>query len=125
MIEKNVQAINPKYLQIAADFMSECFRLAVPTPVVATLYDGFRFSFQDDSGKEVGDGIIHFGSYHNQSEIETLGMPWDKDDVSTHTPQELAILLHEFYYGEKDYSEDDCDYECGFDPFSGYFTDDV
>lgn len=118
-------AINPKYLQIAADFLSECFRLAVPTPVVTPMMDGFRFSFRDDDGEEIGDGVIHRGSYHHDSCIETIGMPWDEDDVSTHTPQELAILLHEFYYGEEDYDEGDCDYERGYDAYSGCFTDDV
>lgn len=97
------ETINPKYLQIAADFLSECFRLAVPTPKIVPMMDGFCFLFRDDNGKEIGDGIIHRGSYRHNSCIETMGMPWDEGDVSTHTPQELAILLHEFYYGEKDY----------------------
>lgn len=120
-----IEAINPKYLQIAADFLSECFRLAVPTPVITPMMDGFRFSFRDEDGEEIGDGIIHRGSYRHNTQIETLGMPWDGDDVSTHSPQELAILLHEFYYGEEDYDEGDCDYDCGFDPYCGCFTDDV
>lgn len=100
-----METINPQYLLIAADFLSECVRLAVPVPEVARMFDGFGFSFQDDNGKEIGDGIIHRGSYSHNSCIETMGMPWDEDDVSTHTPQELAMLLHEFYYGEEDYNE--------------------
>ena len=102
-----METSNPQYLLIAAEFMSECVRLAVPIPEVAPMFDGFRFSFRDDNGKEIGDGIIHCGSYRHNSCIETMGMPWDDDDVSTHTPQELAILLQKFYYGTEDY---DCDF---------------
>lgn len=105
-----METINPKYLQIAADFLSECIRLAVPVPDVAPMMDGFCFIFRDDDGKQIGDGIIHRGSYRHNSCIETMGMPWDDNDVSTHTPQELAILLQKFYYGTED--EGDCGYAC-------------
>lgn len=125
MLMKDIPTINPRYLQIAADFISECYRLAVPIPVIIPFEHGFRFSFRDENDEEIGDGVIHWGSYNNDSQIETMGMPWDEEDVSTHTPQELAILLHEFYYGEENYDEGDCDYECGYDAYSGCFTDDV
>ena len=95
------KSINPNYIRIASDFLKECQNLHIPMPIVTHLYDGFRFSFCNKDGKEIGDGIIHSGSYYNHSEIETMGMPWDNGDVSTHTPYVLARLIYLFY------SEDD------------------
>ena len=46
-------SVRHRYLQIAADFISECYRLAVPIPVIIPFEHGFRFSFRDENDEEI------------------------------------------------------------------------
>ena len=55
------------------------------------LYDGYKWYF---SKYPNGDAIIHSGSYYNKSGcFETMGMPWDEDDVTVLTANELVNKL--------------------------------
>ena len=51
---------------------------------------GFIVVFENWSG----DAILHDGSYQNTKyKWETIGFPWDGEDVSVHSAEELASLL--------------------------------
>lgn len=66
------------------------------------LFDGFE-----------GDAILHDGSYGREScDWETLGFPWDGNDVSVHTAHQLASMLAALKRGEdwQKYAENWQDY---------------
>ena len=57
------------------------------------LYDGWKWLFPDFP---YGDVIIHSGSYHcDEGYVESMGMPWDEDDVSVFLPEEMANRIAE------------------------------
>ena len=58
---------------------------------------GFMVTFKDLPG----DAVLHDGSYGQARCMwETLGLPWDHDDVSVHEPKELARMLGALKRGE-------------------------
>lgn len=52
--------------------------------------------------------------------------PYFKDGNCSMYPEENPILECDdaAYYAEEDYDSDDCDYEVGYDPYLGCFSDD-
>lgn len=77
--------------------MRACDTLIVRVRDIQYFMNGFRVTFEDWKG----DAILHDGSYgHGAYEWETIGFPWDGDDVSVHSPKDLAFLLHSYKYGE-------------------------
>ena len=55
------------------------------------LYDGAQWSFP----KFKGDISIHSGTYaSDRGYLESYNMPWDEDDVSVCTPEEMIELLN-------------------------------
>ena len=64
---------------------------------VSVHMNGFRVEFEGLDG----DAILHDYSYSNDSGAwETMGFPWDYDDVNVHEPRKLARLLGALKRGE-------------------------
>lgn len=76
-----------------ADLISKCAKEDILINRICYLYYGFQVFFQ---GFE-GDAILHDGSLgRDLCMLETCGMPWDNNDVSIHTTDELISLLKEY-----------------------------
>lgn len=64
---------------------------------ITGLWGGFCVTFEDLPG----DAILHDFSFGREAGMwETMGFPWDYDDVSIHDPVELARLLGALRRGE-------------------------
>lgn len=55
-----------------------------------SLYDGYQWTFINYDG----DVAIHSGTYKSDlGYVESYNMPWDEDDVSVFTPEDMTRLL--------------------------------
>lgn len=48
----------------------------------------------------------HHNDWSEIGQWETIGFPWDYDDVSMHTAEELAQMLAKLNRGENDWDEE-------------------
>lgn len=90
-----------------AVLISSCARFGITLSKVYCFMNGFQVCFE--GFEELGDAILHDGSYGNKSCYwETIGFPWDNGDVSIHTPNELACMLYALKTGRdwKEYEEE-------------------
>ena len=72
------------------NLMSLCKEKNVGITRIVVYMHGFVVTFEDWDG----DAILHDGSYENEKyKWETIGFPWDGEDVSVHSAEELASLL--------------------------------
>lgn len=72
--------------------LAECERLGVEIKEVGMMQNGYVVTFK---GHENADAILHDNSFRNETnEWETMGFPWDNDDVSTHDAKTLARLIY-------------------------------
>lgn len=56
-----------------------------------SLYDGYKWTFINYEG---GDVAIHSGTYGaDMGYVESYNMPWDEDDISVFTPEDMTRLL--------------------------------
>ena len=98
--KEDLTSLNPDFVSVAAELIAELKSFDVPfTTNVA--YDGiqFRFPWHD------GDVIIHSGSYSCKSDMmESYQFPWDRDDVSTWKPMEIAALLKCLYDNDEEHT---------------------
>ena len=86
-----------KRVESLHDLMRMCNVLQVRIHSVQFYMNGFRVTFENWEG----DAILHDGSYgRNSYDWETIGFPWDGDDISVHSPAELASLLYDYKNGE-------------------------
>lgn len=77
--------------------MTACEAEGVEITHVYYFQNGFQVLFKDIAG----DAILHDGSYANHwGYWETIGMPWDYGDVSTHDSEDLASMLGKLIRGE-------------------------
>lgn len=77
--------------------LTTCEKEGVEIAKVLYFQNGFQVLFKDIKG----DAILHDHSYaKNWGYWETIGMPWDYGDVSTHDPEELASMLGKLRRGE-------------------------
>lgn len=75
-----------------AELLNECARLKVEIEEVGAFQNGYIVCFK---GHENADAILHDNSYgHNVNMWETMGFPWDDDDVSVHDAKSLARLVY-------------------------------
>lgn len=80
--------LNPQFLALAREFD----KYLVENDVIATKYlmfDGYQWKFPFTNG----DVILHSGSYHNDTCVESYGMPWDRGDVTALPPERMAKYL--------------------------------
>ena len=97
-------AINPIYVNGLVELVALCRAHNVEVTKVQFFQNGFRVEFEVDDG----DAILHDGSYgRNDGTWETIGFPWDGDDVSCHDSDTLAKMLNALKTGE-DWEQYDC-----------------
>lgn len=111
---ENYSAFTPKqidaaYINALVDLVNTCRDWHVELDKVQHYENGWRVTFKGHTG----DAVCHDGSYGspnyaprfypettNQNDWsqtgpwETIGFPWDYDDVSVHDADELAYYLH-------------------------------
>ena len=112
--------IDAAYINTLVDFIIACRKNNVKLNTVQQFQNGWRITFVGCDG----DAICHDGSYGspnympsfypditNQNdwsisgEWETIGFPWDGNDVSVHSSVELAKMIAAYQHGE--YYEDE------------------
>lgn len=113
--------IDGAYVLALRELVNECLVNQVAINTVQTFQNGWRVTFEDFDG----DAICHDGSYgspcyggdmtdahkNDWSQLvgykwETIAFPWDNDDVTVHSAQELAFYLAELKRGHTPWNED-------------------
>lgn len=75
----------------------ECLFNGVIISDIKGMWNGYQVTFEDLPG----DAILHDYSYGREDYAwETMGFPWDYDDVSIHDPATLARMLGALRRGE-------------------------
>jgi hypothetical protein len=111
--------VDAAYANSLVDFILACRRRKVEIDEIAFYMNGWKVTFVGCKG----DAICHDGSYGSPcygaildetahqndwsqtGSWETIGFPWDGDDVSVHDSYELAAMISDFQRGE--YHEED------------------
>ena len=130
--------VDAAYVNSLVELVNACRAQAVTINTVYAYQNGWCVTFE---GYE-GDAICHDGSYGSPCPYwrgdqhlndwnasgawETIGFPWDGDDVSTHDAAELAFYIHCLDCGvapwetdeDEDNIPDDVD-ETNYDPYAG------
>ena len=107
--------IDAAYINTLVDFIIACRKNNVKLNTVQQFQNGWRITFVGCDG----DAICHDGSYgspnympsfypdktnqndwSNSGEWETIGFPWDGNDVSVHNSVELAEMIAAYQRGE-------------------------
>lgn len=113
--------VDGAYVNTLVDFINACRAQGVEIDKVNTFQNGWLITFEGFNG----DAICHDGSYGSPcyygdmtdahkndwsrtGEWETIGFPWDGDDVSVHTSGELAFYLHCLKLGLAPWDNEDC-----------------
>jgi len=116
--------IDGAYVNALVDLVNACRANNVEIDKVCHYQNGWHITF---AGHPHADAICHDGSYgspcymadylgkgHDNdwscrfSKWETIGFPWDYDDVSTHDPEELALYLRGLNEGNTPWEDEDC-----------------
>ena len=102
-----IKQIDAAYVNTLVDLVNACRALGVELDKVQYFQNGWRVTFKGFDG----DAICHDGSYGSPNHMrsflgeeypndwtqsgswETIGFPWDRDDVSVHDSQTLAYLI--------------------------------
>lgn len=113
--------IDAAYVNSLVNLVNACRENNVTIEKVNHYQHGWAVTFK---GYE-GDAICHSGSYGSpcsmglyNSEIErndwndcglweTIGFPWDYGDVSTHTAEELAKMIHKLNMGINEWDNEE------------------
>lgn len=96
--------INTTYINALVDLVNACRRLDVKLDKVQHLFNGWRVTFKGYSG----DAICHDGSYDSQFGYwESIGFPWDGDDVSVHDADTLVAFIAALNNVETPWEEDE------------------
>jgi hypothetical protein len=89
--------INLNRVHALVDLINACEKNKVEIKKVIFYQNGFIVTFFGFDG----DAILHDGSYgRDWGYWESIGMPWDHNDVSVHSPETLANLLGAVVRGE-------------------------
>ena len=103
------QQVDAAYVNSLVDFINACRKYNVEIDKVIYYQHGWCITFKGYNG----DAICHNGSYgspcpmglHEDNDWndcgrwETIGFPWDRDDVSVHRAEVLAQMIHALDYG--------------------------
>lgn len=102
-----IQRIDAAYVNSLVDLVNACRKNDVAIDEVGYYQHGWRVTFK---GYE-GDAICHNGSYgspcymgiytpeverndwNDRGDWETINFPWDRDDVSVHSADTLAVMI--------------------------------
>lgn len=97
MVYLHENEVNEQYINGLNELLGWCYDCGVKISAIHYLLHGFQVFFKDIEG----DAILHDGSYGNKrNHWETMGMPWDKDDVSVHDAYTLAHMIESYIEGE-------------------------
>ena len=137
--------VEQNYTKGLTQLVQACAEYGVGIKEITNLYNGYCVQFNLPDGTMKADAILHDGSYGNTNlDWETMGFPWDENDVSVHTAEKLASLITDYLFifkneldkselykeqnydggwdyenlGEDDYIDDDVN-ESNYDPYSG------
>ena len=89
--------VNESFVNGLNELLGWCREIGVEVDKIRYLYHGFQVTFV---GIE-GDAILHRGSIgHLRNYWETMGMPWDEDDVSAHSAFTLVHMIKSYLDGE-------------------------
>lgn len=113
--------VDAAYVLALCELVEKCRAYGININTVQTYQNGWRVTFENFKG----DAICHDRSYgspcyysmrdphkNDWSKLtgykwETIGYPWDYDDVSVHTASELAFYLAELKRGGRPWEEDE------------------
>ena len=85
--------INPEYTKPILTLANELSQRNVPH-TINVIWDGLQIRFPWNGG----DLVCHSGSYcHEYGQVESMGCPWDGEDVSVHDPEEVIVLIEKWY----------------------------
>lgn len=112
------QQIDAAYVNALVQLINACREYEVEIENVCFFQNGWHVTFRGFDG---ADAICHdhsygspcyFGKHHNDwsnkdGEWETIGFPWDEDDVSVHTARELAFFIESLKNGLSPWNEDE------------------
>ena len=90
--------INPEYAKPILTLSNSLNKRNIPHTVNVN-WDGLQIRFPWNSG----DFICHSGSYgHEFGAVESMGCPWDEDDVTCLTVDDAEKLIAEWWAGVGD-----------------------
>ena len=72
----------------------------------------WRFPFTN------GDVAYHAGTYHNDTCVESFGMPWDREDVTAVPPERMVEFLAHYDDWAQIDPEDITEENLGMEPYS-------
>jgi len=95
------QKIDQNRLRTLVELFNECKKNGIEITDTYYYLEGFSVIFEGMQG----DAILHANSRgHGLCLWETIGMPWDGDDVSIHTTNTLVKML-KAYKDNKDWKQ--------------------
>jgi len=119
--EFSTKSVDAAYINSLVDLVNACRYRHVEIDKVCHFQNGWHITFV---GHPHADAVCHDGSYgspcsfwlpdggHNNDwsrsgSWETIGFPWDYDDVSVHTAEELAFYLWALDNGKTPWEENE------------------
>ena len=92
-------SIAPEKVTTLANLIHLCNIFNISVCDIFFIHNGFAITFENWDG----DAVLHKYSMGNKHNMwETMGFPWDSNDVSAHTTEELIRLLIKYkYHSEK------------------------
>ena len=85
--------INPEYAKPILTLSNQLTERNIPH-TVKVIWDGLQIRFPWNNG----DLVCHSGSYgHNYGAVESMGCPWDGEDVSCISIEEALERITEWY----------------------------
>ena len=117
----SVRQIDAAYVNTLVGLVNACRDYGIEIDEVCAMQNGWRVTFK---GHEGADAICHDGSYGSpcrgcgldathdndwseSGEWETIGFPWDGEDVSVHSNKELAFYIYCLNLSEGPYPWDE------------------
>ena len=114
--------IDAAYVNSLVDLINACRAVDVEVDKVCHFQNGWHVTFKGFDG---ADAVCHDGSYGSPCYMagyfkkghdndwsrtgnwETIGFPWDYDDVSVHSAQELALYISALKNGTNVWKRDE------------------
>lgn len=101
--------INPIRANSLAHLIYHCENIGVMIDKIIFYQNGFTVTFR---GYPHADVVIHDNSYGHESGLwESVGFPWDYDDVSVHSSYQIASMINALKYGDDWKLYENCDDE--------------
>ena len=93
--------INPDYAKPILALANLCTSEKIPH-IINPIHDGLQIRFPWNNG----DFVCHYFSYgHEYGDVESMGCPWDGDDVTRLTVEDAIVNLVSWY---REYKIENC-----------------